>query len=115
MKNAEHKKICICIDGYQIYQDNDFDKVSEALSEVKNRKLKNKDIFTEIYKGSNENLLNETEKNYCSRATIGIQEIGNVFLRLMNWLSSYDRPHYKKNCSDLMSSVLICLNELAER
>ena len=36
LKYAEHKIFCICVDVYQIFEGNDFDKIYEALSTLKN-------------------------------------------------------------------------------
>ena len=40
LKYAEHKTICICVDEYKFYESNDFDKIYEILSTLKNKKLK---------------------------------------------------------------------------
>ena len=42
LKYAESKKLCICMDVYILYKGNDFNKIDEALSTLKNKKLKNK-------------------------------------------------------------------------
>ena len=42
LKNAEQKKICICIDVYKIYEGYDYDEIYKILSTLKNKKIKNK-------------------------------------------------------------------------
>ena len=42
IKYAEQKIFCICIDVYKIYEDNDYDRIYEVLSTIKNKKIKNK-------------------------------------------------------------------------
>ena len=37
LKYAEHKILCISVDVYKIYEDNDFDKLYEVLSTLKNK------------------------------------------------------------------------------
>ena len=55
LKYAEHKIFCICIDGCKIYERKDFNKISGALSKLKNKKLKFSNILIERYKDMNEN------------------------------------------------------------
>ena len=38
LKYAEQKIFCICIDVYKIYEGNDYDKIYEVLSTLKNKK-----------------------------------------------------------------------------
>ena len=40
LKYAEQKIFCICIDVYKIYEGDDYDKIYEVLSTLKNKKLK---------------------------------------------------------------------------
>ena len=47
LKYAELKIICICVDVYKIYEDNDFKKVYEVLSTLKIEKLKINNILNE--------------------------------------------------------------------
>ena len=54
LKDAEHKIFCICVDVYKIYEGNDYEKIFEILSELKNKKLK-KYILIEKYKDMLEN------------------------------------------------------------
>ena len=54
-KNAEHKIFCICIDVFKNYKGDGYDKTFEALSILKNKKLKINNIFFEKYKDMLEN------------------------------------------------------------
>ena len=47
LKNAEQKMFCICIDVYKICEGNDYDKIYEVLSILKNEKLKINNILIE--------------------------------------------------------------------
>ena len=49
-KYAEHKFFCVCIDVYKIYERDDFDEIFESLSNLKNTKLKIKNILFENMK-----------------------------------------------------------------
>ena len=42
LKYAEHNIFCICADVYKIYEGNDYEKIYEVLSTLKNQKLRNK-------------------------------------------------------------------------
>ena len=46
---------CICIDVYKTFEGNDYHKTYEALSTLKNRKLKINNILIENYKDMLEN------------------------------------------------------------
>ena len=50
LKYAEHKIICICVDVYKLYESNDYKKVFEVLSTLKNWKLKMNNILILKYK-----------------------------------------------------------------
>ena len=50
MKYAEQKIFCFCIDKYKIHESDDFDKIYEVLSTIKNKKLKINNILIEKYK-----------------------------------------------------------------
>ena len=53
---------------------------------------------------------------FWSRTAEGVYEIRHDSIRLMKWLSYYDRSYYEKiNCYDLMGSVPTCLNEISQR
>ena len=70
---------------YKICEGNDYDKLYEVLSNLKNKKLKINDILIEKYKDM---ILNEDiEQNYYSRSTQGVYENGQDSLRLMKWLA----------------------------
>ena len=47
LKYAEHKIFCICIEVYKIYEGNDFDKLYEVLSRLKQKKLKINSVLIE--------------------------------------------------------------------
>ena len=53
LRCAEIETFCICKEVDKIYEGNDYDKLYEALSTLKNKKLKNKDILIEKYKHMN--------------------------------------------------------------
>ena len=50
LKYAEQKIFCICVDVHQIYEGDDFDKLNDVLSTLKNKKLKIKNILIGKYK-----------------------------------------------------------------
>ena len=50
LKYGEQKTFCICIDVYKIYEGDDYDKIYEVLSTLKNKKLKINNILIEKYK-----------------------------------------------------------------
>ena len=52
---CEHECFCICIDVCKIYVGNDFDKIYELLSTLKNKILKINNILIEKHKDLNEN------------------------------------------------------------
>ena len=47
MKYAEQKIFCICVAVYRMYEGDDFDKIYEVLSTLKNKKLKVNKILIE--------------------------------------------------------------------
>ena len=108
LKYAEQKIICICIDVYKIYEDDDYDEIYKILSTLKNKKLKINNILIEIYKDM---LLNPNfELNYWSRTAKGIYKIGHDSIRLMKWICYYDQSYYENiNYYDLMGSICIFL------
>ena len=84
LKYAEQKLFCICIDVYKIYEGDEYYKIYEDLSTLKNKKLKINKKLIEIYKGM---LLNpDFEQNYWSRTAKGIYKIGHDSIQLMNWI-----------------------------
>ena len=66
---AEHKKFRIFIDVYQINEGDNFDKIYEALSELKNKQLKINIIPIEKYKDMKETP--DFEQDCCSISAIG--------------------------------------------
>ena len=55
IKYAEQKIFCICVDVYKIYEGDDYDKVFETLSTLKNKKLETNNILIVKYKDMLEN------------------------------------------------------------
>ena len=109
---AEQKTFCICIDVYIYSEGNDFDKISEVLSTLKNKKLKINKILIEKYKDMLENL--DFEQYYWSGTAVAIYKNGHDSIRSMKWLACYDRFYYvKKHYYDLMGSTLKYLNEIS--
>ena len=50
LKYAEVKIFSICVDVYKIYEGDDYDKIYEVLSTLKNKKLKINNILIEKYR-----------------------------------------------------------------
>ena len=97
-----------------IYDGNDYDEIYKILSTIKHKNLKINNILIEKYKKMLEN--SDFEHNYWSRTAEGIYKIGHDSIRLMKWISYYDRSYYENiNSYDLMGSILICLNEISKR
>ena len=87
-----------------IYEGDDYDKIYEVLSKLKNRKLKINNTLIEKYKDMLENP--NFEQNKCSITSYGIYKIGHDSLRLMKWICYYDRSYYENiNCYDMMASI----------
>ena len=104
LKYAELKIFCICMDVYKIYKGDDYDKIYEVLSRLKNKKLNINNTLIEKYKNMLENP--NFEQNYWSRTATGIYKIGHDSIRLMKWISYYDRSYYENiNYYDLMGSI----------
>ena len=106
LKYAEQKVFCICIDVYKIYENDDYDKIYEVLSILKNKKLKINNTLIEKYK----NLLEKPnfEQNYWSRTATGIYKIGHDSIPLMKWICYYDRSYYENiNYYDMMASICV--------
>ena len=104
LKYAEQKIFCICIDVYKNYDVNDYNKIYEVLSKLKNKKLKINNKIIEIYK----DMLNNPnfEQNKYSLPSKGIYKIGHDSIRLMKWICYYDRSSYENNnYYDLMASI----------
>ena len=108
LKYAEVKIFSICVNLYKTYEGNDYDKLYEVLSTLKNKKLKINNILIEIYKDMLKNPNFRQNKN--SITSTGNYKIGHDSIRLMKWLCYYDRSYYENiNYYDLMGSILICL------
>ena len=111
LKYSEVKIFPICVDVYKICKGDDFDKIYEVLSTLKNKKLKINSILIEKYKNMLEN--SDFEQNYWSRTAIGLYKIGHDSIRLMKQICYYDRSYYENfNYDDLVGSILSCLNEI---
>ena len=84
LKYAEIKIFSICVDFYKIYESDDYDKIYEVLSTLKNKKLKINNILIEIY----EDMLRNPnfEQNKYSKTSTGIYRIGHDRIRLMKWI-----------------------------
>ena len=112
MKYAEVKIFSICVDVYKIYEGDEYDKIYEVLSTLKNRNLKINNNLIEIYKDMLENP--DFEQNKYSITSTGIYKIGHDSLRSMKWICYYDRSYYETvNYYDLMGSICKYLNEIS--
>ena len=108
LKYAEQKIFCICVDIYKIYEDNNYDKIYEVSSTLKNKKSETNIILIEKYKDMFQNP--NFEQDYWSKTARGIYKIEHNSIRLMKWICYYDRPSYENsNYFDLMASISICL------
>ena len=104
LKYAEVKIFSICVDVYKLYDGDDFDKIYEVLSTLKNKKLQIKNILIEKYKDMLENP--HFEQNQYSITSTGFYKIGHDSIRLMKWICYYDRSYYENiNYYDLMRSI----------
>ena len=92
------------MDVYKIYEGNDYEKIYEVLSTLKNKKLKRNNISIEKYKDM---LVSpNSEQNPCSITSTGVYKIGYDSIRLMKWICYYDRSFYENfNHYDLMGSI----------
>ena len=108
MQYTKNFAFCKCLDVYTNYEGNDFDKIYEVLSTLKNKKLKKNKILIEKYKDMLEN--QDFEQNYWSRMAKGVYKIGHDSVRLVKCLAYFDRSYYENiNYYDLMGSILSCL------
>ena len=89
LKYAEVKIFSICVDVYKKYESDDYDKIYEVLSTLKNEKIKINNILNEKYVDMIRN--SDFEQNYWSRTATGIYKIGHDAIRLMKWICYYDR------------------------
>ena len=104
LKYAEQKIFCICVEIYKVYEGNDYDKLYEVLSTLKNKKLKINSILFEKFKGISEKP--DFEQDHSSRTAEGIYKIEHDSIRLLKWLIYYDRSYYDNmNYFDLMESI----------
>ena len=114
LKYAEVKIFSIYVDVYKIYEEDDFDKIYEVLSTLKNKKLKINNILIEKYEDFLENP--DFEQDYWSRTAQGVYKIAHDSIRLMKWICFYDRSYYENiNFYDLLGSVCNRLNEISKR
>ena len=110
---AELKKFCFCVDLYEIYESNDYDKIYEVLLTLINKKVKVNHILIEKYKDMLKSP--DFEQIYWSRTAQGIYKIGLDSIRLKKRLAYYDRSFYENiNYYDMMGSVLKYLNEISQ-
>ena len=114
LKYAEVKTFSICVDLYKLYEGDDYDKIYEVLSTMKNKKLKINNILIEKYKDMLRN--RNFEQNKYSITSTGIYRIRHDSIRLMKWICYYDRSYYENiNYYDLVGSVCKHLNEISKR
>ena len=88
MKYAEQKIFFICSDIYKLNGSNDYDKIYEVLSTLKNKKLKINNILIEKYKDKMKNP--DLEQDYWSKTATGFYKIGHDSVRLMKWICYHD-------------------------
>ena len=114
LKYAEHKIFCLCIDAYKIFEGNGCKKIYEAISNLKNKKLKNDNTLVEKYE--NMNLYLVLEQDYFLRTAKGIYKIRLDSVRIMKWFAYYDRSYYENiNYYDIMPSISTYIKEKSER
>ena len=112
MKYAEVKIFSICVDVYKFYEGDDYDKIHEVLSTLKNKTIKINNILIEKYKSMLE--FPDFEQEYWSKTATGVYKIGHDSIRLMKWICCYDRSYCENiNNYDLMGSVCKYLNEIS--
>ena len=80
---------CICVDVYRISVGDDYDRLYEVLSKLKNKNLKVNIVLIEKCKDIKENLA--FEQNQCSRTATSIYKNGHDSIRLMKGMCYYDR------------------------
>ena len=104
MKYGEVRIFSICVDLYKTYEGDDYDKIFEVLTTLKNKKLKINNILIEKHKDMLESP-NFEQKNF-SITSSGIYKIAHDSIRLMKRICYYDRSYYEKiNYYDMMGSV----------
>ena len=114
LKYSEPKVFSVGVDVYKYYEGDEFVKIFEVLSTLKNEKLKINIILFVKYKNTSEN--SDFEQDYWSRTAEGVYKIGHDNIRLMKWICYYDRS-FSGNIKyyDLMGSICKHLNEISER
>ena len=113
-KYAEVKIISICVDVYKNYEGDDYDKIYEVLSTLKNKKINLSNFLIEIYKNMLEN--HDFEQNHYSINSTGIYKIRQDIIRLVKWICYYDRSYYEDiNYYNMVGSICISLNEISQR
>ena len=93
LQYAGQKICCICMDVYKILQGDDYERIFEVLSTLKNKKLKINNILIEKNKDMSENP--DFEQNYWSRTAECIYKVGHDSVGLMKWICYYDRSYYE--------------------
>ena len=86
------KNFSISVVVYKIYDGNNFDKLFEVLSTLKNKKLKINNTLFEKYKKMLENP--KIEQNHCSITSNGMYKTGHGIIRLMKGICFYNRSYY---------------------
>ena len=81
IKYAEQNIFCICVDVHKIFKGDNFDKMFEVLSTLKNKKLKINKILIEKYRDMLED--HNFEQNLYSITSTGIYTIAHDSIRLM--------------------------------
>ena len=110
LKYAEVKSFSKCVDVHKIYEGDDFDKIYETLSTLKNKKLKINNILIQKYRDMLENP--NIEQNKYSVTSTGIYKTSHDSNRLIKWICCYDRSFYENiNYYDSMGSICKYLNE----
>ena len=75
MKYAELKIFSLCVDLNRIYEGNDYDKIFEVFSTLKNKKMRINNTLIEKNKDLLQNC--DFEQNYWSRTAEGFYKIGH--------------------------------------
>ena len=105
LKYSKHKIFCICIEVYNIYGGNDYNKIGKALSTIKSKKTKFKRNLNRKIKS----YVRTTQfgQDYYSRTATGYHIFGHDGFRLMRWLRFYHRAYYVNiTFYDLVGSIL---------
>ena len=70
---------CLCVDVYKNYEGDDYDKIYEVLSTLKNKDLNINNILIEKYRDKLKNP--DFEQDYWSKTATGIYKIGHDSIR----------------------------------